>query len=239
MKKRMAGLLLAKGAIICGLIGSAQATSSTHIWAPSTDVQAFRLWHITCDLYVPVTFAPDGSRLPTITNVGLTVGILPFKKLNAEVGFDHKSGLGHADNYPLYGNFKLGVPENVFGPISPSLAVGIFDVGTKTDWTDFNVMYGKIARTITIDKASLGRVSAGYFIGNKKLLIDDKGDEDNHGLMVAWERTMTELSDKLWLCLEYMGTKSPMDHSISAPHGSLHRRRPFWAATKYLITALS
>ena len=208
MKVRFS-ILAALAAMIAGLHGgTALATGSTHIWAPSTDVQAFKVWHITCDLYVPIRPASSGSLLPTVTNVGLTVGVLPFKKLNAEVGFDHKSGLGYADNYPLYGNFKLGVPENVFGHISPSLAVGVFDVGTKIGWTDFNVMYGKLAKTIAINKVSLGRVSAGYFIGSKKLLIDDNGAEDNHGPMVAWERTMTEFSDKLWICLEYMGTKS-------------------------------
>jgi hypothetical protein len=26
--------------------------------------------------------------------------------------------------------------------------------------------------------------------------------------MAAWERTMNELSDKLWLCMEYMGGNS-------------------------------
>ena len=26
--------------------------------------------------------------------------------------------------------------------------------------------------------------------------------------MAAWERTLTEVSDKMWICLEYMGTKS-------------------------------
>ena len=186
----------------------ASATCTTHIWAPSTDVQPFKLWHITSDLYFPVTPDASGSRLPTVTNVGITVGILPFKNLNAEIGFDHKSGYGGIDSYPLYGNFKIGVPENAFGCFSPAIAVGIFDVGTKKDMTDYNVFYGKIAKTITANKLSLGRFSAGYFSGNKKLLLDEMGDKDNSSLMVAWERTMPELSDKLWICVEYMGTKS-------------------------------
>lgn len=48
----------------------------------------------------------------------------------------------------------------------------------------------------------------GWFAGNNKLLLDDKGKADESGLLAAWERAMPELSPKLWLCLEYMGTES-------------------------------
>ncbi|MFA6356539.1 MAG: hypothetical protein WCY23_05465, partial [Candidatus Omnitrophota bacterium] len=34
------------------------------------------------------------------------------------------------------------------------------------------------------------------------------GEKDNDGFFGAWERTMPEISDKLWLCVEYQGTKS-------------------------------
>lgn len=33
-------------------------------------------------------------------------------------------------------------------------------------------------------------------------------DADETGLLVAWERTMSEWSDKLRVCVEYMGTES-------------------------------
>ncbi len=143
-----------------------------------------------------------------MTNIGLTVGILPFKKLNAEIGFDHKSGLGIIDNYPLYGNFKLGIPENAYGKFFPGVAAGMFDIGTKKHWTDYNIIYGKIARSIAVNKTPLGRFSFGYFTGNERLLLNDKGEKDNSGIMGAWERTISEISDKLWICLDYMGTKS-------------------------------
>jgi hypothetical protein len=184
------------------------STGTTHIWAPSTDVQAYKLWHITGDFYLPSQKDAIGNRLPTVTNIGLTVGILPFKKINAEIGFDHKSGLGIIDNYPLYGNFKVGLPENTFGKFIPALAAGIFDIGTKKDRTDYDVIYSKLAKSINVKGSSLGRFSLGYFAGNKKLLLDDKGQKDNSGLLIAWERTMSEISDKLWICMEYMGTKS-------------------------------
>ena len=155
-------------AVLLGLLGiaaaapKAGATASTHIWAPSTDVQRFNSLHVTSDLYVPVERSASGGRLPSVTNLGLTWGVLPFRNLNLELGVDHKSGYGALDAYPLYGNGKLGIPEGAFSRFLPALAVGIFDVGLKRGVTDYNVVYGKAARTL----GPVGRLSAGYFRGN-------------------------------------------------------------------------
>ncbi len=208
MKAIFSFLPVMLGLLIFGLAQQAGATASTHIWGPSTDIQAYKLVHVTVDMYLPIENDASGSRLPSVTNLGLTVGVLPCKTVNMEIGFDHKSGLGVIDDYPLYGNAKIGVPENAFGGVSPAVAVGIFDVGTKSDMTDCNVIYIKAAKTITADKVSLGRVSVGYFSGNDKLLLDADGEKDNSGLLLAWERTMSEWTDKLWLCAEYMGSES-------------------------------
>jgi hypothetical protein len=194
---------------VCVLFAvSAFATASTHIWGPSTDVQGFNVWHVTADCYQPVqldkTTNGIGTRLPPVTNLGLTVGILPYQKFQMEVGFDHKAGYGTFDTYPLYFNLKIGTPEDAFGKGFPAIAVGAFDLGTKKDMTNYNVLYGKVAKTLPV----VGRISAGYFSGNDTLLLDDKGKKSNTGLMVAWERTMPEISDKLWLCVEYMGSQS-------------------------------
>ena len=184
---------------------AAYATPTTHIWSPSADVQPFKLWHLTSDFYVP-TETVDGVRPATITNFGLTVGVLPFKNLNAEVGVDHKSGTD-VDAYPIYFNTKVGIPEDAFGKILPAFAVGIYDVGTEEDKTDFNVVYAKAAKTLKLSDFSLGRFSAGYFVGNPDLLRDGE-DKDHDGVLLAWERVMTEITDKLWVCVDYQGTKS-------------------------------
>jgi hypothetical protein len=186
------------------------ATATTHIWGPSTDVQPFKKWHITTDMYLAVKGDTSGNRVPTVTNLGLTVGVLPFKNYNLEVGIDHKTGYGSLDRYPLCFNAKLGVPEGAFGKYFPALAVGIFDAGTKSYSSDThlgtnsNVLYGKAALTA----GPAGRLSLGYFSGNKNLLLNAMQEQDNAGIMAAWERTMTEVSDKLWLCAEYMGSHS-------------------------------
>jgi hypothetical protein len=200
--------LIAKVLLTVGLAGQASATATTHIWAPSTDIQPYKLVHLTTDMYLPMEHDAFGARISSVTNLGLTVGILPFKAVNMEIGFDHKSGLGSLDDHPLYGNVKVGLPESAFGRFSPALAVGIFDVGTKSDLTDFNVIYFKAAKTVNAGKTSLGRLSIGCFTGNDKLLLDGEGEKDNTGVLAAWERTMTEWSDKLWLCVEYMGSES-------------------------------
>ncbi len=184
------------------------ATATTHIWAPSTDVQAYGVMHITGDMYLPTGRDSAGNRPSTVTNEGLTVGILPFEKFNIEAGFDHKTGLGDLDDYPMYFNAKGGIPEGAFGEYFPALAVGAYDIGTEKNKTNYNIVYGKAAKTFKVGDFDLGRVSAGYFYGNDKLLLDQDGNKDNDGFFGAWERTMSEISDKLWICVEYQGTES-------------------------------
>ncbi|MDO8603277.1 MAG: hypothetical protein Q7O04_05465 [Candidatus Omnitrophota bacterium] len=189
------------------IVSQCYATATTHIWAPSTDVQGYKKWHLTSDFYVPAESNSSGVRPNTITNFGLTVGVLPFEKLNAEVGFDYKSGYGDLDDYPWYFNAKAGIPEYAYGKFFPALAVGIYDVGTKENKTASDIVYAKVAKIFSAGDLSLGRVSLGGFSGDGDILLH--GDKkDNKGLLFAWERPMPEISDKLWVCLEYQGTRS-------------------------------
>jgi len=200
---RAAGLLIAIAAVALAP-HEAGATATTHIWSPATDVQKYGTLHVTEDLWVPDGPGAAGARLPTVTNLGLTEGVLPWRNLNLEVGVDHKTGYGPLDAYPWYFNAKLGVPED--GPARgiPALAAGILDVGTQSRATDDDVLYVAAAKTL----GPLGRLSVGWFSGNDQLLRDADGKADNSGIMLAWERTMPEISDRLWLCVDYMGTKS-------------------------------
>ncbi|MBI5286701.1 MAG: hypothetical protein HY878_03820, partial [Deltaproteobacteria bacterium] len=150
-------------------------------------------------------------------NLGLTVGVLPFEKVQLEVGFDHITGYGFSsssdlDESPMYFNAKLGIPEGAFGQYFPAFAVGGYAFGTKDDGearagrtanpgTDYNIFYTKVAKTIN----PLGRFSVGYYRGNKKLLVDENGAEEEDGVLLCWERTMSEISEKLWLAVDYMG----------------------------------
>ena len=137
--------------------------------------QAYGVFHLTSDMYVPAKKDEVNKTRPnTVTNIGLTTGVLPYEKANLEVGFDHIAGFGTLDAYPIYFNAKFGVPENAFGEFSPQFAVGGYMLGTKKDTTDQNIYYGKIAKTL----GKAGKFSLGYYTGNKKLLLDENGKEE-------------------------------------------------------------
>jgi hypothetical protein len=130
---------------------AAQATPSTTFWAPSyTAIQPFLVPHITYDTYFWNKPASgfNGSPIYPVTT-GLTMGILPWDDLQMEVGFDLLLPGGD----PLLLNAKLGVPEDRLFAFQPSLAVGIFGVGTKTTTattvgTDYNMLYAQMQHTI-------------------------------------------------------------------------------------------
>jgi hypothetical protein len=183
---------------------AAHATPSTQIWIPSTDTQKFATLHLNYDVYA----RPD--KIPLLV-LGPTVGVLPFDGIQAEVGFDLMFQGNHdLDKYPIYFHAKLATPEDGFVKYQPAVAVGIYNVGIHS--ADFpnntmqNVGYGELARTFPY----LGRLTAGYYFGNGAALrtpvvagILDATTPDDHGLLLSWDRTMSELTDKLWLCVDY------------------------------------
>ncbi len=184
--------------------GVAVAAPSAQIFIPSTDTVPFGKFMLGFFTFVPVQ-KEEGSFPQTVTDAGLTAGVLPFEKLQGEVGFDLIRGFGQpADNNPLYFNAKLAVPEDAFFSLSPAVAVGGYDFGTKTDASNFNIWYALVARTFPI----VGRLSVGYFSGNDKLLVDENGKKENAGVLLSWDRTISEISDKLWLAADYQGGKS-------------------------------
>jgi hypothetical protein len=187
-------------AFYTGSSNVARATPSTQIWIPSTDIQKFASVHLNDDVYAR-------PSKPTILVLGPTVGILPWEVIQAELGLDlFFLGNREQDKRPLYVHGKLGTPEDSMFKWSPALALGVFNVGFKKDLTNQNIGYALIAKTIPI----LGRLSAGYFYGNDAVLVDEKGEAENHGLLLSWDRTLSELTDKLWLAVDYQGSRSAM-----------------------------
>ena len=126
------------------------ATPSTHIWAPSTDIQPYKKVHVTSDFYFPTTGkgtnADNYDQHNYVLQVyGLTFSLLsdkpednllgklwqPLGKIMAETGFDYKKGLGSfLDSNPWYFHFKFGVPEDAYFKNMPAFAVGAYDMGT-------------------------------------------------------------------------------------------------------------
>lgn len=217
--------------LVC--LTSALATPSTLIWAPSTDIQPYGKIHLTVDNYTPVrsrdhcdsqlyvqqVYGPTFSLLSDKAENNLLANLWdPLGKIMAETGFDYKKGFGPTlDKWPVYFHFKFGVAEGALSRFScplgsiksmPAFAIGAYDLGYKHNFTNYNVWYLRGAKTLKLGKINLGRFSAGYFNGNGRLLRDKNNERDNAGLMLAWDRTMCEISDRLWLSVDYQGTQS-------------------------------
>jgi hypothetical protein len=167
-------------ALVALASSSALATPSTQIWIPSTDVQAFKTVHLGIDNYLRADRKSDGTRDPNLYDLGLTAGVLPFEKVQMEVGVDYMSYGNAYDNYPLYLNAKLGTPENI--------------------------VYALAAKTLPV----VGRLSVGYFTGNDKVLLDENGKKENDGILLSWDRTISEISENLWAAVDYQGGNSAM-----------------------------
>jgi len=182
-------------------VGISKATPSTIIWIPSIDFQAFKTMHLGIDNYIR-TSKDNGVRGAGIYDFGLTMGVSPFQKFQAEVGVDYLSmGDNVYDDKPMYFNAKVGMPEGAIFKNSPGIAIGGYNFGTKSNLTNYNIAYGVIAKTLPI----VGRLSVGYYMGNEKLLIDSKGAKANSGILASWDRSMKEISDKLWFAVDYQG----------------------------------
>lgn len=160
---------------------AAAATPSTSYWAPSTaSCQARGVPHVTYDTYFakgPSAGSAGARNYPIDT--GLTMGVLPFKKIQAEAGFDVL--LPTQD--PLFLNFKLCTPESSWFSGSPALSVGIYNVGFKRDVTDYNVIYVMAQKAIP----GGGYVAAGFYHGlNPALFTSSDGRVVQTGAMVGF-----------------------------------------------------
>lgn len=200
--------------LVLATVRSATATPSTQIWIPSPDLQPFMLGHVGVDNYFRNQHDEAGDREPNTLQLGFTVGVLPFERLQMELGFDYLTTAGNPnDRYPWSGNAKIGIPERTLFSFSPSIVVGVYNAGraresrSDNDHLSFtrsgqNVAYVLAGKTLPLPgfASSLGRFSGGYYHGSRKALLPG-----NTGLLLSWDRSLTEISDKLWLAVDYMG----------------------------------
>lgn len=184
--KRMIMLLL--GMVL--LTGTAAfATPSTTYWTPMVmDIQAYGVPHLGIDNYFTTgKRSGTGEQGAFPTDVGITVGVLPFSKIQMEIGIDAL----YPSDYPYYFNAKIGAPEGALGTWAPALQVGIFNVGTKTNVTNQNIVHVVIGKTIP----GVGRLTVGPYVGNDKVLLATDGTKENKGYMVAFDRGFIPTKD--------------------------------------------
>jgi hypothetical protein len=160
---------------------AALATPSTTYWAPSTaSCQGYGLPHVTYDSYFNrgPTVGADGARGYPV-DTGLTAGVLPFEKVQAEIGFD----LLLPSEYPLFLNAKVCTPESSLFNGSPAVGVGIYNVGFEKNVTDYNIVYLMLQKTLS---GGSGYFSLGVYHGlNKDLLRNSEGNSVQAGLMAG------------------------------------------------------
>jgi hypothetical protein len=197
--------------VLTGLVmwtGIAFATPSTTYWTPATtDIQAFGILHLGVDNYFTVFRKAKDGASSFATDAGLTIGVLPFEKLQMEVGIDFLEPTDH----PIFLNAKIGTPEGSLFNGSPALNLGIFNVGTKKDVTNQNIVFGLVGKTIP----GVGRLFAGPYVGNSKALVDKHGDSENKGFMIGFDRGFLPTKDsegneynKLVLAADYASGKN-------------------------------
>ncbi len=199
--KKIITKLAAAAALTMALAAPAMATPSTQIWIPSTDIQAYKTGHLGIDNYIRTTSHDGGNNF---YDIGLTAGVLPFEKIQAEIGIDYLDGgiNSTADKSPFYFNGKIGTPEDAWFKGSPAIAGGLYNAGTKLGVTTQNIAYGLVAKTLPV----IGRLSVGGYHGSKTAL----GSGQNNGVLASWDRTMSEISDKLWMAVDYQSGNSYM-----------------------------
>ena len=190
--------------------GAAMATSSSTFWTPMTlDVQPYGVLHWGVDNYFTVFRKASNGAGSFPTDAGLTVGVLPFKKFQMEVGID----LLEPSDYPVYFNVKMGAPEGALASGAPALEVGIINAGMKRNVNDYNIVYGVIGKTIP----GLGRLSVGPYVGNSKVLVNGEGKKENTGWMAAFDRGFMPVKDaqgnelnRLVLAVDYASGKNAL-----------------------------
>jgi hypothetical protein len=178
------------------------ATPSTIIWIPSVDFQPYKSFHLGVDNYAfdfKKGVAGAGMAFPTC--IGLTVGVSPSSVILAEVGVDYFT----PQLSPLLLNAKVGVAEATLLDWSPAIAVGGFNFGFQKNVTDFNIIYGLVGKTFPV----IGRLEAGFYTGNSKLLVNvETGKADDTGFLLSWDRQIPEISENLWLAIDYQSGKN-------------------------------
>jgi hypothetical protein len=168
-------------AVLLFVAHNALATNSTTFWTPMTpDIQPYGVLHFGVDSYFRIAH-DSNSTLPADFTV-LTIGVLPFQKIQMEVGADHVANTAH----PWLFNAKVGSPENAWFHGSPAIQAGIFNVTKKfrTGRADSNIFFGVIGKTF----APLGRFSVGPYWGNHATLLSSRGAAENSGFMAAFDR---------------------------------------------------
>jgi hypothetical protein len=162
---------------------TASATPSATFWAPSVATcQAKYVPHVTYDTYYGKGTPPPGAGAPAYPiDTGLTMGVLPWNKLQGEIGYDLLLPSSHPVFFFL--NAKICTPESSLFKGSPAVSFGIYNTGFKKDVTDYNVVHLMFQKSLPVG----GYVAAGLYHGFSDVLFtNSEGRIVKTGAMVGW-----------------------------------------------------
>jgi hypothetical protein len=146
---------------------SASASPSSTYWAPSlATCQTKYVPHLTYDTYYGRGTPPPGLGAPVYPiDTGLTMGVLPWNKVQSEVGYDALLPSSNPVFFILNG--KLCTPESSLFKGSPAIGGGIYNVGFRKNVTNANILYAMVQKTLPIG----GWVAAGLYHGTNDVLF--------------------------------------------------------------------
>jgi hypothetical protein len=153
----------------------ARATPSTVFWTPATTyTQPYLVPHLTYDTYV--------SELGALQNdYGLTIGVSPSDKLQAEVGVDLFLP-GYLQHFTQL-NGKLTLAEGALAKWQPGISLGVMNVGFKTDVSNYDMFHLDVGKTLDVGTFAVG----GYYgAGSKLLWTGSDGDVHRAGFMASY-----------------------------------------------------
>lgn len=167
--------------------GGAQATPTTNIWNPSTDIQAKGVAHLGIDDYFSFNKAVKHASLSS-PDIGVTYGL--------GHGFEVGADVWTASKFPVAFNVKWGLEEQ---KIRPAFAVGLMNIGLNNGKTaspgtlGMNGLMGYALAAKTFEP--YGRVTLGGYGGKKHYL-----GRRNAGAIAAWDRSFGK---KWWFSVDY------------------------------------
>ncbi|MCL5276999.1 MAG: hypothetical protein M1517_04370 [Deltaproteobacteria bacterium] len=180
--RRSAGVIVCAMTIAAGTVGLARAWETTEFWTPCVeDVHPYGVPELMIGNFFSVEKSVMNSSTTSPSDLGFEIGVLPYDKIQMEVGIDAM----YPTPNPYMFNAKIGTPEDSAFKGSPGMSVGIFGIGTDPA-TAYDVGDVVIGKTVPY----VGRLHAGYYYGNHGALLNSKGQSDNQGWMVAYDRTI-------------------------------------------------
>jgi hypothetical protein len=164
--------------VVAALLTAARvalATPSTAFWTPATTyTQPFLLPHLTYDTYVSETGALQNDY-------GLTIGVSPSDKIQAEVGIDLFLP-GYLQKFTQL-NGKVTLAEGAYGKWQPGVSVGVMNVGFKSDVSNYDLFHLDIGKTLDFGTVVVG----GYYgAGSKLLWTGSDGNVNRAGFLASY-----------------------------------------------------